>query len=70
MRKILSERNWVVILFITALIVFSLAQEDAKKAEKLYQHNSTASSLLAPPEQTSELGEPLHKVENPHSQAK
>ena len=70
MRKVLSERNWVVILFITALIVFSFAQEDAKKAEKLYQHNSTASSLLARPKQTSELREPLHKVENTHSQAK
>jgi len=70
MRKVLSERNWVVILFITALIVFSFAQEDAKKAEKLYQNNSTASSLLAPLKQTSELSEPPHKVENTHSQAK
>ena len=70
MRKVLSERNWVVILFITALIVFSFAQEDAKKAEKLYQPNSTASSLLSPPKQTSEHSEPLRKDENTHSQAK
>ena len=39
MRKILSERNLVVILFIAALTIFSFAQEDAKKAEKM-NHNT------------------------------
>jgi hypothetical protein len=70
MRKLLSERNWVVILFITALTVFSFAQEDAKKAEKLYPHNSTASSLLNASKQTSGLSEPLPKAEKIHSQVK
>ena len=38
MKKILSERNLVVVLFIAALTIFSFAQEDAKKAEKLNQY--------------------------------
>ena len=53
MKRILSERNLVVILFITALTVFSLAREDSKKAEQLFHNNSTGSSLLASPKQTS-----------------
>jgi len=53
MKRILSERNLVVILFITALTVFSLAREDAKKAEKLFNNSSIGSSLLTTPKQTS-----------------
>jgi len=53
MKKIFSERNLVVILFITALTVFSLAREDAKKAEKLFQNNSIGSSFPAAPKQTT-----------------
>ena len=63
MKKVLSERNWVVILFITALTVFAFAQEDAKKAEKLYQDNSTGSSLLSTPRQTTGINEPADKPE-------
>ena len=70
MRKVLSERNWVVILFIAALTIFSFAQEDAKKAEKLYQDNSTASSLLTTPKQTSGINEPVQKPESNHSEVK
>jgi hypothetical protein len=70
MRKVLSERNWVVILFITALIVFSFAQEDAKKAEKLYRHDSTTSSFIAAPKQTSGLSEPPPRAENTYLQVK
>lgn len=33
MRKILTERSLVVVLFITALVVFSMASEDARKVE-------------------------------------
>jgi hypothetical protein len=53
MKKILSERNLVVVLFITALTIFSFAQEDAKKAEKLNQNPGNASSLMASPKQTA-----------------
>lgn len=54
MRKILSERNVVVILFVVAFVVFSFAQEDAKKVEKMYQHtDATASSLISTPNQTA-----------------
>jgi hypothetical protein len=53
MKKLLSERNLVVILFIAALTVFSFAQEDAKKAEKLNQYNSVGPSLFKIPKQTA-----------------
>jgi len=52
MRKILSERNIVVILFIVALVVFSFAQEDAKKVEKNFL-NADAGDLIATPKQTA-----------------
>lgn len=52
MKKILSERNLVVVLFIAALTIFSFAQEDAKKAEKL-NNTAAASSLLPSPKQTA-----------------
>lgn len=52
MKKILSERNLVVVLFIAALTVFSFAQEDAKKAEKL-NHNVVSSHSLLPSAQQS-----------------
>ena len=52
MRKILSERNIVVILFVVALVIFSFAQEDARKAEKMYL-NAAASGLITPPKQTA-----------------
>ena len=54
MRKILSERNFVFILFVVALVVFSFAQEDAKKIEKLYLNADAAgSSLISTPKQTA-----------------
>lgn len=36
MRKILSEKNIVVLLFVLVLVSFALAQEDSRKIEKLY----------------------------------
>ena len=54
MKKILSERNFVVILFVVTLVVFSFAQEDAKKVEKMYLNtDASASSLITPPKQTA-----------------
>lgn len=49
MKAILSERNIVVVLFVMVLVLFSLAQEDSKKMEKMYTgvNTSTASSLIA-----------------------
>ena len=35
MRKILTERNIVIVLFVLVLNTFSLAQEDSKKMERL-----------------------------------
>jgi hypothetical protein len=36
MKTILSEKNLVVLLFVMVLITFSLAHEDTKKMEQLY----------------------------------
>ena len=36
MKKIFSERNLAVILFILVLITFSLAQRESKKLDKIY----------------------------------
>ncbi len=54
MKKVLSERNLVVILFIVAFVVFSFAQQDAKKVEKM-QHRTaeSAATLIANPKQTA-----------------
>jgi hypothetical protein len=52
MKKIFSERNLVVVLFIAALTIFSFAQEDAKKAEKLNHDTAAVSSFLVTPKQT------------------
>ena len=53
MKKILSERNLVVVLFIAALTIFSFAQEDAKKAEKLNHNTVTGPSFFVAPKQTA-----------------
>ncbi len=56
MRKIFSERNMVVFLFLAALVVFSFAQEDAKRVEKMYFKNESASSEIIPtPQKTADI---------------
>ena len=42
MKKHLSERNLVVVLFVMVLITFSLAQEDSKKMERMYSGANAA----------------------------
>jgi uncharacterized protein YpmB len=44
MRKHLSERNIVILLFVVVLISFSLAQEDSKK---ILDHSTSQSSKSA-----------------------
>ena len=48
MKAILSERNIVVVLFIMVLISFSLAQEETRKIERMYNGAAsvTANRLL------------------------
>ena len=41
MKAFFTERNIVIILFVTVLVTFSLAQEDSKKVEKLYTGQTT-----------------------------
>jgi len=62
MKKVLSERNLVVVLFVAALTIFSFAQEDAKKAEKVYQGNAIEPLLLAAPKQTANNIAPTAKT--------
>ncbi len=47
MKTILSEKNLVVLLFVMVLITFSLAHEDTKKMEHLYNgsNGSAAASV-------------------------
>jgi hypothetical protein len=49
MRRILSERNLVVILFVLALVVFVFAHRDTKQMEMLYMDKGTAVSSLSLP---------------------
>jgi hypothetical protein len=44
MRKALSEKNLVVVLFVIVLVFFALAQEDTKKIERMYQDSSPSST--------------------------
>ena len=64
MKKVLSERSLVVILFLAALTVFSFAREDAKKFEKISQ-DSKASSFLSAPQQTASTTNIQKKAEQP-----
>jgi len=42
MKRALLERNLVIVLFVLVLVVFSFAERDSKKLEKIY----TAATLL------------------------
>jgi hypothetical protein len=44
--RILNEKNIVVALFVTVMVIFSLAQEDTKKIEKMYQDYPAATSSV------------------------
>ena len=49
MKRILSEKNLVVVLFVLVLITFAFAQEDTKKMERAYAGiNSSATSYFVP----------------------
>ena len=63
MRKFLSERNFVVILFVVAFVVFYFAQEDAKKVEKMYLNADAGSpSLISTTKQTAGTIVPASKT--------
>ncbi len=42
MKRILTEKNCVIVLFVLVLITFALAQEDSKKMEKAISGAVTA----------------------------
>lgn len=49
MKKILSERNFAIILFFVALVVFVFAQQDARKVEKMFMRSGSAVFFIIPP---------------------
>jgi hypothetical protein len=55
MRKIFSERNLVVFLFLAALVIFSFAQEDARRVERMYYGSgaSVSTSIMPSPQKTA-----------------
>jgi hypothetical protein len=63
MRKIFSERNLVVFLFLAALVIFSFAQEDAKRVEKMYFGTDAAvsTSIMPLPQKTAIVPPPVHE---------
>ena len=68
MKKILSERNLVVVLFLAALTIFSFAQEDAEKAEKLNRDSVGVTSLLVSPKQTAQIAPAVKPAITPKQQ--
>ena len=45
MKKAIVERNLVVILFILVLVVFSFAERDTKKLERIYKTSAESIQL-------------------------
>ena len=66
MRKLfLSEKGLVVVLFILVFIVFSLAQQDTKKMEKMYLDSTSSATSFdkpAPPPAIIPIEEPTDQV--------
>jgi len=58
MKGIFTERNFVVILFVMVLIIFSMAQNETKKIEQLY--NGGQSSLRKFPALKPEAKAPVY----------
>jgi hypothetical protein len=67
MRRILSERSLVVVLFISALVVFAFAQENTKDIERKYMSPVTT-VIPAPPAQSAN-NETISKPELPGTQS-
>jgi hypothetical protein len=42
MRRVLTERNFVVVLFVMVFITFFFAENDSKKIERLYTPENSA----------------------------
>ncbi|HMG69000.1 MAG TPA: hypothetical protein VK588_14985 [Chitinophagaceae bacterium] len=58
MRGIFTERNIVVVLFVMVLITFSMAQNETKRIEQLY--NGGQSSLKKFPDLKPQAKAPIH----------
>ncbi len=55
MKTILSEKNLVVLLFVMVLVTFSLAHEDTKKMEHLYNGANTSAAAVVEELKTPEI---------------
>lgn len=47
MNRKVAERNVVVLLFVVVIVLFSFAQKDSQKLEKLYSETEKAGQKLA-----------------------
>jgi hypothetical protein len=56
-RLVLSEKHLVVVLFVIVLVVFSFAQEDTRKIEKMYLDTTTSATSQADENIKSDLKE-------------
>ena len=65
MKKFFTERNFVVVLFIAAFIVFSFAQEDARKIERL-----KGGAVVSPPSIISSARQTADVITSTVSQVK
>ena len=57
MRRLLSEKNIVVVLFVMVFIIFSFAENETKKIEQLYNggHTSIKNFPVVMPEAKAKL---------------
>jgi hypothetical protein len=57
MRGLLTEKNIVIVLFVTVFIVFSLAEKETKKIEQLYNggHTTIKNFPVVMPEAKAEV---------------
>jgi len=52
-RSILSERNLVIVLFVMVVVIFSFAQADTNKIEKMYFNAGVPVSVSPDPSQNT-----------------
>jgi hypothetical protein len=66
MRGLLTEKNIVIVLFVMVFIIFSLAQNETKKIEQLYNggHTSIKNFPVVMPEAKAKIPTVLKSSDN------
>lgn len=65
MRSFFSEKNLVVILFVLVLVVFSLAQEDSRKLEKINSGAGVSVNTWQPVQHTAAQNKAIPAANKP-----